>query len=109
MADVDFSNAILEVNGNEKPLSLNNYMKANHSEFHNSSNQILNYNTWNPNVFLQNTPTKVSIQYSGTFTAGGTEFFIAYDTNAGAWHIRNVSFSAGDTYNFVIDIETSGN
>ena len=109
MAQVDFSNAVLDVVSGYTPLSLPEYLRLNVSEFHDSSHNALNYQSWNPNVILQNTPTKVSILYSGTFNVGGTEFYIAYTGTEEAWCVSNISFSAGDVYSFVIDIEVSGN
>ena len=41
------------------------------------------------------------IQYSGTFKASGTEFYIAF-SNYNVWKVTNVSFSSGDTYSFIV-------
>lgn len=107
MAQVDFSNAVLDVYRSEKPMTHNDYLRLqNHGFFYNGGS--VNEQSGSVSV-ITNTPTKVSLLYTGTFTASGTEFYIAYTANAGTFKVSNISFSAGDTYAFVIDIEVSGN
>ena len=103
MAQVDFSNAVLDVyNGTPFSQALFNLDNAN---FVNSSQQpiVTNYSR----TLITNTPTKVSILYTGEFTASGTEMYTYYA--APKWKISNISFSSGDVYSFIIDIEVSGN
>lgn len=111
MADVDFSNAVLDVYlGN--PLNRDNYLyiyaTGNLTDL---SGNIVTSN-FNKSI-ISNTPSKVSILFSGGFATSGTEFYISRLTSGGvpsfAWKVSNISFSSGDTYSFIIDIETSGN
>lgn len=107
MAQVDFSHAVLDVIPGKLPMNASFYMGMNfptlfyyyngnyYSAVANSSCSI-----------LTNTPTKVSILYSGTFDHSDTEFYIA---NPQFWKVSNITYSSGDTYSFIIDIETSGN
>lgn len=103
MAQVDFSNAILDVNSGRKPLQNSNYLRlANNSDlFKRDGTRISNGNR----SILSKTNNKVVMLYTGTFTASGTEccpgdvFFV----------ITNVSFSSGDTYSFVIEVEFNVN
>lgn len=104
MAVVDFSNAVLDVSGYETPLTHSDYMDLRHNFWHGSSEISV------PTIrVITDTPTKVSILYTGTFNASGTEFTINYSSTRAAFRVSNISFSAGDTYSFVIDIEVSGN
>lgn len=122
MAEVDFSNAVLDVfEGNEyvsayNPMSTSDYMQLKNSSveyFYNLQGNGISVP--NPVVsILSNTPTKVSISYVGTFNSSGTEFLIGlYSVTGGykyaGWKVSNVSFSSGDTYSCIIDIEVSGN
>lgn len=104
MAVVDFTNAVLDVNGAEKPLTHSDFMELRHYFFVNGSQ--VSAPTFN---VVTNTPTKVSIRYTGTFNSSGTEFYIAYTTTQGTFKVSNISFSSGDSYDFIIDIEVSGN
>ena len=108
MAMVDFSNAVLDVN-REKPL---NYQYLSTDEYNHylmdANGNIINSNR--STQVLTNTPTTLSRLYTGSFTASGTEFYLGtYFTTGSAWKVSNVSFSSGDSYSFVIDIEVSGN
>ena len=121
MAQVDFSNAVLDVfTGNEyviayKPMEATyQYMHLTQAIYFydlqgNSISRV------NPSVsIIQNTPTKVSILYVGEFTASGTEFLIGVHGGSGnrkyaGWKVSNISFNSGDAYSCVIDVETSGN
>ena len=104
MAQVDFSNAVLDVNSNNKPMTNINYMElgTGNGVLTNGSSVI---NTNASVSIIQNTPSKVSLLFTGTFTASGNTCY----TNYQRWKISNISFSSGDSYAFVIDIEVSGN
>lgn len=103
MADVDFSNAVLDVNGNTKPMNYGDYLgMASGSGVLTDGSNIINSN-YSLNI-IQNTPTKVSLLHTGTFTASGNTCYTDYQR----WKISNISFASGDTYSFIIDIETSG-
>lgn len=103
MADVDFTNAVLDVYDSEKPMIYDNYLNLQHYFFREGTEVST------PTISVTDTPTKVSILYAGSFTESGTEFYIAYDSLHGTFRVSNISYSAGDTYSFIIDIETSGN
>lgn len=107
MADVDFSNAVLDVNSSEKPLAESGYLRLRNYMFYYNGNPVTD--TSGSSTIITDTPTKVSILYTGTFIASGTEFYIAYSQYSGTFRVSNISFSSGDTYSFIIDIETSGN
>ena len=57
---------------------------------------------------LLRTYNKVTLLFVGTLNASGTEFIIGNGT-AKCWKVTNISFNAGDTYSFAIDIEIKGN
>lgn len=102
MAVVDFSNAVLDVSGNNKPMA-NAYLNiAGGTTMTNASGTRIT--SGETSRILSNTISKVSILKTGIFTASGTECFLV-----GMWRISNISFSPDDTYAFVIDIETSVN
>ena len=108
MAQVDFTNAVLDVYGNsDKPLTYANYLYFDNTAFFTDIPVTGQISTPNKSIIL-NSPEKVSILFTGVFTASGTQFLIG-DANIKAWKVSNVSFSANDTYSFVIDIEVSGN
>lgn len=107
MAQIDFSNAVLDVNGNSTPLTEDDYMSFNNTAYlWNSQGQYITSNQ--TKTIINNTPAKVSILYTGSFTTSGTEFYIG-NGGGNPWKVSNISFSSGDTYSFVIDIEVSGN
>lgn len=111
MADVDFSHAVLDVspdNPANPPMSYNFYMRIGYEAvlYDDTAAITTSHSVSN----LTNTPTKVSILFTGVFTSSGTAFYIGADTNyRRVWKVSNISFSSGDTYSFIIDIETSGN
>lgn len=109
MAQVDFSNAVLDVNTGYYPLRMQSYISL-------GANRILVNSTGTPITqnsamsVVENTPSKVSILYTGSFDTSGTEFYLHDgDTAHRYWKVSGISFSSGDTYSFIIDIETSGN
>ena len=110
MAQVDFSNAILEpspVSG-ATPLTHSDYLRIFYSAgIWNAVNgaAIVTNNNY---AKLINTSNKVTIIYTGTFTASGTEFYIGFSSSSlKIWRVSNISFNSGDTYSFAIDIETT--
>lgn len=111
MAQVDFSNAVLDVNTGYKPLPVNEYIALGdlgYPPLMNIGGTSITTNSGKS--IITNTPSKVSILYTGTFTSAGTEFYIVKDDTANLyWKVSNISFNSGDTYSFVIDIEVSGN
>lgn len=110
MAVVDFSNAVLDVhpNANSNPMSQQDYLGIYYeATFYNNSNDPITTST--SQSIVLNTPSKVSLLFTGKFTANGTEFFINNRMGSKPWRVNNISFSNGDTYAFIIDIEVSGN
>ena len=117
MAQVDFSNAVLDVyEGSSSilpatPMAQNNYLKLLGGI--NSISGSSAVTTGDSVSVITNTPSKVSILHTGTFAESGTAFLIGqYWDNSNwraPWKVSNISFSAGDSYSFIIDIETSGN
>ena len=112
MAQVDFSNAVLDVNSNTiiNPMNAPGYMDLGYADsyaFQDSNGNQLNLGSAR---VLTSTPAKVSVLFSGTFNSNvsGTEFYMGY-YNQRPWKVSNISFSGEDTYAFVIDIEASGN
>lgn len=110
MAEVDFSHAVLDVNAGAYPLTQSSYFLLNYSgELYSAWPRMIANGS---RSIITDTPTKVSILFSGTFNSdagtGSTEFYIGYNSIL-YWRVSNISFSASDTYSFIIDIETSGN
>lgn len=103
MAQVDFSHAKLEPKSTgERPITYSDIMRLNYSNYiYDSSGNIIASNV--TKTILSETNSKVSILYVGQFTASGTECY----PSAYNWRISNISFSAGDTFSFVIDVEVT--
>jgi hypothetical protein len=108
MAQVDFSNAVLDVNDG-LPLTYSNYLAINGTARFINNNDSITYSY--PTVTkIYDTPSKVSILFTGSVTDGsGTSFVLRHPQLYNIWKVSNISFSSGDTYAFVIDIEVSGN
>ena len=105
MAQVDFTNAVLDVNpnapsGHTNPMEQYPYLGISASDwyFTNAEDSRIVDNV--SGQIISSTPAKVSIQFNGTFTASGTEMYRYWMS----WKISNISFSAGDTYSFIVDI-----
>lgn len=111
MAQVDFTNAVLDVNpsSGSKPMNAGYYLALTYEAVLYDLNHVRISDSEHLSI-ITNTPSKVSILYTGVFTASGTVFNIGYAVfNSIMWKVSNISFSSGDTYSFVIDIEVSGN
>lgn len=110
MADVDFSNAVLDVNYSN-PLAMERFFDFDYTSYL----YDINSNRINQNETISritDTATKASFLYTGTFTASGTEFYMGQYFGGGiggTWKVSNISFASGDTYSFVVDIELEGN
>lgn len=109
MAQVDFSHAVLDVNSDSsvKPMSdYGSYMGLGYSgNLYNSGGGQISSGSVS---VITETPTKVSLLYAGEFMYGDTEFYMVSNTRR-PWKVSNISFSGGDIYSFIIDIEVSGN
>lgn len=104
MAQVDFSHAVLDVNTagcifaqSDRDLELNISPALYEAGLGNQINQNATISV------LSQTLTKKEILYTGEFKASGTEFYTIF----GMWKVSNISFSAGDTYSFVVTTETT--
>lgn len=111
MAQVDFSNAVLEPYTDVKPLTAQYDLGIEINNISNANSGIIASNL--TTTVLENTLSKRSVLFTGTFTDSGTECYLYYYFSIAVhniyWKISNISFSSGDTFSFVIDIEVSGN
>lgn len=103
MAQVDFSNAVLRPNTGHKPFNFQNFMEIANANYMCKANGVT-ISTNHVMTVLENTKNKYSVLFTGTFTESGTECYLH---NYLTWKITNISFSAGDSYSFAIDIETT--
>ena len=106
MAQVDFSNAILDV----APTNVANViceqtlaLGYGSSLYDNNQTIITSDSSFR---VLTKTNSKVTYFFQGKFNTNGTECYIYngyYMKNY--WRISNISFSSGDSYSFTIDVE----
>lgn len=118
MAYVDFSNAHIDVRGSLKPLHQQHLGLTNYNSPPATINFLTLESPWEyiatsvASTIVSSTPTKVSYLYTGTFAMAGTSFGIYVKKDSSSyeefWAITNVSFSAGDTFSFIIDVEITG-
>ena len=118
MAYVDFSNAHIDVRGSLKPLhqkylGLSNYNNAIQISSFLTLQAPWEYVATSVTVsILESTLTKYSLLFTGTFSLAGTSFGIYINKDSSSyeefWAITNVSFSAGDTFSFIVDVEITG-
>ena len=101
MAQVNFDNAVLRPYSNNKPLERSGIMELNNSTVLCNTDGYSICSNALKTVILE-TANKFSILFVGTFTTSGDKFLLH---NYKTWEVSNISFSAGDTYSFVIDIE----
>lgn len=100
MAEVDFSNArITPIRNTSNNMSFYyiNLPRGLRNCFDVSSNTI---GTLNGQV-ITNRQKQAVLLYQGSFTASGTEFYMA-NSGGGWWKISNISFQSGDTFIFKI-------
>lgn len=108
MADVDFSNATMQPYSNYAPMTYSEYLAFYRSApLYNSSGSGITSNY--ARTIVSDTASMFSYLFTGTFTASGTEFYIGWSSSALVWKVSNISFSAGDNYSFIVDIEVEGN
>lgn len=106
MAIVDFSNAVLQPNPNGYlPMTRDKLMSLDETSVLMNGSGYSMVSSSNKTVLVYS-PTKVSVMYNGTFNTSGDGFYIG---NNQTWKVSNISFANGDSYAFVIDVETSGN
>jgi len=85
-----------------KVLTLVNLALA-ENKFYDSNYTRINANNATYQI-ITNTPTKLSVLYTGRFIADGSEFYIYYSGYNYKWKVLT-SFALRDTYSFVIDVE----
>ena len=114
MAQIDFSNATIEPVSTKKPFSqyklglgiVNNF----NTYFRDvDGNNLLSVNYLAPTI-LANTPTRMSLIYTGTIASGiasGTAFYLGLTGGAAYnfWKVSHISYSAGDTFSFQLDFD----
>ena len=104
MAEVDFSHARIEPwsNNSNNPTTSACVSLAGMTDLFNSSIQSISSTITRTN--LVNQQKQLVYQYSGRFTASGTEFYlVAYDGSFyNGWKVSNISFSSGDNFIFQI-------
>lgn len=103
MAHVSFNNAKLIPTNNSwmqaSPAFLNLYGNGSGSGLRFSGVSVSNFQA----RIKENTSSKATLNYSGTFTTSGNDFYINWN-DAQIWHITNISFVSGDDFDFDIDI-----
>lgn len=107
MAQVDFSNAIIEQTArfySTNPAELSN--SSLYSGYLLDSNGTQINSDYSATVIVQE-HRKFVIRYTGTFNTSGTEFYISQGGSnplTGKWKVSNINFSAGDLYTFTIAV-----
>lgn len=107
-SDVDFSDALIDVNSyysEHKPLSQAGLVYLQYCRsILNIGRTVISSPTL---TTVDVSPSKSTVIFEGTFNASGTEFFMGQNTNGNYiyWRVTNISFSAGDTYSFAVDVE----
>ena len=108
MAQVDFSNAIIEPIDNTYPFQseyLHLYRPSSAVLFSTVDGQYTVASSVTKTI-RTNTLDKMSFVYTGTFTRSGTEFAL-YMSSSSRWKISNIEFNSGDTASFEIVVEIS--
>ena len=98
MAQVDFSNAQIEPYSKTPMGTYNSGLNAT-TELYNSSTTVIGSVSI---TTLKNDTNEAIFQYTGTFSATGTEFLFGYYGSYLCWKVSNVSFNSGDTFSFKI-------
>jgi len=109
MAQVDFSNAVLEPSNyddpNTRPFHYGDNIGLNQSAFLYTSEDG-SITTGQVKNKLVGTNTKAVIHYAGTFTKSGNYFYLESHY---VWKVSNITYNEGDTYSFVVEVEVEGN
>lgn len=100
MAEVDFSNARIEPVGTQNMMSYN-YLDLNTTILRDANNDYIS-NSFTPSRLI-NEQKQLIYLYQGTFTVGGTEFYMYFSDGRGQWKVSNISFNSGDTFVFQIN------
>ena len=100
MAQVDFTNAVIEPYGNNPAKDANvGLMGINTMYFYNDSGST-SISSPTVTTITQDQRT-ILAKYSGTFSASGTAFRMVYNGST-HWRVSNISFANGDSYEFSI-------
>ena len=104
MAVVDFSNAVLEHNGNTKPFDQKYISVIGDNTVICDANKQVITSSYTKTKEVDDKGRFVAA-FNGTLTTSGTELYIkfgggAWDTMY--WKITNISFNSGDTFSFKI-------
>lgn len=100
MAQVDFSNAVIEPYGTQNITAYSN-LDLNTTVLRDANDNTIS-NAFTPSQLI-NQQKQLMYLYQGTFSASGTEFYMYYTNGQGKWKISNISFSSGDTFVFQIN------
>lgn len=100
MAQVDFSNAIIEPDSRRtKPPVADADVSLNLEYWYDDTDLVSDCTS---RTRIVNEQKQMVYQYTGSFVKNGTYFYMDTAYNGG-WKISNISFNAGDTYNFTIN------
>ena len=99
MAQVDFTNAtIAPYSSNPMGTYTSGLNSAN--AFYNSGSTAITSSLTTSTVKSES--GEAIYQYTGTFSATGTEFYFGYNNSYLCWKVSNISFNSGDTFTFKI-------
>ena len=101
MAQVDFSNATIEIDttySTRNPAGTS-YINISGVITDAGENTIAVTSTSG----LINESKQYMVQVLGTFTASGTEFYFQANRGYARWKVSNISFSSGDTFVFQVN------
>lgn len=121
MAQVDFSNARLVLqNPSLKPLVFKKIGLVDYRFVNSMSKNFLTDPSVSPTeivgtatiTLINDTPGKYSLAFVGSFIKSGNTIWwetrTDYYNYQFVWKITNISFSAGDTFSFIIDVDVEG-
>ena len=103
MAEVDFSHAKIQPYSSVS----NRYNPTKRSYLNIETTYLIDSNGSDVSsalvtTFITNQQKEFVMQYSGTFIASGTEFYMRNSSDTSSWRVYNISFNSGDTFIFQI-------
>ena len=106
MAEVDFTNAVIEVNSSDSvPPFAKAFLNLDGGYLYSSSGNIVGSGTVQT---VKNEKEELVFQYQGSFTANGTEFYMVGSEWNGRWRVHGITFNNGDTYDFRVRADLIG-
>lgn len=96
MAEVDFSNAVIEAYGNT-PFA-NRYISFNDGNLNITNASGTNIAPGGSRTVLVDDYNQFTIRHSGTLNESGTAMY--FSSNGIRWKISGISFASGDTFTF---------